>query len=75
MSERTKSLLIVDADEPVRDRLAGVVAGDFRVLRVASGEAAIQVLEKEDVELMLLDIRLPGIPGLDVLRIVKENFP
>ena len=75
MSDRPKTLLIVDADEISRDRIAAALAGDFRVLRVATGEAALQVMEKEDVDLMLLDVRLPGIHGLDLLKIVKENYP
>ena len=32
-------------------------------------------MEKEDVDLMLLDVRLPGISGFEVLKIVKENYP
>ena len=70
MSERPKTLLIVDADEAMRDRMAGAIAADLRVLRVATGEAALQVMDKEDVDLMLLDVRLPGIHGLDLLKIV-----
>ena len=46
----------------------------YRVLRVASGEAALPMLNSEDVDLMLLDVRLPGISGFEVLRIVKENY-
>ena len=42
---------------------------------VATGEAALQVMEKEDVELMLLDVRLPGISGFEVLKIARENYP
>jgi len=75
MSDRPKTLLIVDADEAMRDRMAGAVSADLRVLRVATGEAALQVMDKEDVDLMLLDVRLPGIHGLDLLKIVKENYP
>jgi DNA-binding NtrC family response regulator len=75
MSDRHKTLLIVDADEAMRDRMASAIASDVRVLRVATGEAALQVMEKEDVDLMLLDVRLPGIHGLDLLKIVKENYP
>ena len=44
------------------------------MLRVATGEAALAILNREDVDLMLLDVRLPGIDGFDVLRIVKENY-
>jgi DNA-binding NtrC family response regulator len=44
------------------------------VLRVSSGEAALPILNREDIDLMLLDVRLPGISGFEVLRIVKENY-
>jgi DNA-binding NtrC family response regulator len=39
-----------------------------------SGEAALPILSREDVDLILLDVRLPGISGFEVLRIVKENY-
>src|SRR5688500_892808 len=75
MSERRKSLLVVDDDEGMRDTLAAMLRREYRVLRVATGEAALQVMEKEDIDLMLLDVRLPGISGFEVLKIVKENYP
>jgi two-component system NtrC family response regulator len=75
MSDRTKTVLIVDHDEGMRDELGAILTRDYRVLRVATGEAALQVMEKEDVELMLLDVRLPGIGGFEVLKIARENYP
>jgi DNA-binding NtrC family response regulator len=75
MSERRKTLLIVDDDEGMRDTLTAVLKRDYRVLRVATGEAALQVMEKEDIDLMMLDVRLPGINGFEVLKITKENYP
>ena len=43
------------------------------MLTVSSGEAALALLKNEDVDLILQDIRLPGISGFDVLRIVKRT--
>ena len=74
MPERRKTVLIVDDDEGMRDTLAAVLRRDFRVLKAATGEAALQIMEKEDVDLMMLDVRLPGISGFEVLKIVKENY-
>jgi DNA-binding NtrC family response regulator len=74
MSQKPKTVLIVDDDEGMRDTLTAILKRDYRVLRVSTGEAALPVLNREDVDLMLLDIRLPGISGFEVLRIVKENF-
>ena len=75
MSDRRKTLLIVDDDEGMRDTLTAMLRRDFRVLRAASGEAALQMMEKEDVDVMLLDVRLPGISGFEVLKITRENYP
>src|SRR5213082_3657535 len=74
MTQKPKAVLIVDDDEGTRDTLTAILKRDYRVLRVASGEAALPVLNREDVDLMLLDVRLPGISGFEVLRIVKENY-
>jgi DNA-binding NtrC family response regulator len=75
MSDRRKTLLIVDNDEAMRESLTGVLRRDLRVLRAGTGEGALQMMEKEDVDLMMLDANLPGITGFEVLRIVKENYP
>jgi DNA-binding NtrC family response regulator len=74
MTHKPKTLLIVDDDEGMRDTLTAILKREYRVLRVSSGEAALPILNREDVDLMLLDVRLPGISGFEVLRIVKENY-
>jgi two-component system, NtrC family, response regulator AtoC len=75
MAERRKTLLIVDDDEGMRETLTAMLRRDYRVLRAATGEFALQIMEKEDVDLMLLDVRLPGISGFEVLKIARENYP
>ena len=74
MNPKPKAVLIVDDDEGMRDTLHAILRRDYRVVRAATGEAALAILNREDVDLMLLDVRLPGIGGFDVLRIVKENY-
>ena len=75
MAERRKSVLVVDGDAEVREPLAEALQHDYHVLRAATGEVALQLMEKHDVELMLLDMHLAGISGIEVLRITKENYP
>src|SRR5438477_1294112 len=74
MTHKPKTVLIVDDDAGMGDTLTAILKRDYRVLRVSSGEAALPVLNREDVDLILLDVRLPGISGFEVLRIVKENY-
>ena len=75
MKPKPKTVLVVDDDEGTRDTLAVILRADFKVLLSGSGESALALMEKEEIDLMLLDIRLPGINGFEVLKIVRENFP
>src|SRR5256885_4237663 len=74
MSHKPKTVLIVDDDEGMRDTLTAILKREYRVLGLSTGEPALPILNREDVDLMLLDVRLPGISGFEVLRIVKENY-
>src|SRR2546423_11046934 len=74
MSHKPKTVLIVDDDEGMRDSLTAILKREYRVLRVSSGEAALPILNPEDCDLGLLDVRRPGISGFEVVRIDKENY-
>ena len=74
MNPITKTLLVVDDDEGMRDTLHAILKRDYRVLMAVTGEEALTVLKKEDIDLILLDVRLPGINGLEVLKIARENY-
>jgi DNA-binding NtrC family response regulator len=73
MPPRPKTLLIVDDDEGMRETLAAVTKREYRVLVAASAEDALPLLRAEPVDLMLLDVRMPGMNGLELLRLVKEQ--
>jgi two-component system alkaline phosphatase synthesis response regulator PhoP len=69
-----KTILVVD-DEPgivtiVRDYLE---RGGFRVLTAADGETALRLARLERPNLMVLDLMLPGIDGLDIIRSLRSN--
>jgi DNA-binding NtrC family response regulator len=66
------TILIVDDDAAMRDALSEVVRDSGYDVRTArSGEAALGVLEDEPIDAMLLDLRMPGIDGLEVLRRIR----
>src|SRR6187431_820699 len=75
MSTKPKTLLIVDDDEGMRDTLTAILRREYTVLTAPTGEAGLETLARVDVDLMLLDVRLPNIGGLEVLRIAKEQYP
>jgi len=74
MTPKPKTILVVDDDEGMRDTIAAIFKRDYRILRASSGEAGLMVLHREDVDLVLLDVRLPGISGFEVLKIIRENY-
>jgi len=72
----TKTVLVVD-DEPdivLTVRLALELEG-YRVLSAGSGEDALELLERERPDIILLDLRLPGIDGFAVLERLARSTP
>jgi DNA-binding NtrC family response regulator len=69
-------ILIVDDEEVLRDVLQAVLVREgFDVLLAASGEEGLTVLDTEEVDLVILDMMLPGISGLETLRSIKDTHP
>lgn len=69
-------ILVVDDELIMRESLAGWLERDGHdVATAASGEEALKKLEHTRFEILLVDIRMEGITGLDVLKQVKENDP
>ena len=75
MSVRRKTVMLVDAVEEDRERLATPLRREYRVLRAASGEAALAAMERDEVDLVVSDVRLPGVTGFELLQIVRANYP
>jgi DNA-binding NtrC family response regulator len=75
MPSPRKTVMIVDADESTRERLARALRRDHHVLRAGSAEAGLGLIGKDGVDVVLADRTLPGVSGIDFLRIVRENYP
>jgi DNA-binding NtrC family response regulator len=70
------TVLIVDDDQSIRQTMEAIVrAAGIGSIAVDSGEEALKVLKKQTVNVMLLDVQMPGMSGLDVLRTVREQHP
>lgn len=71
-----KKILIVDDMPEIRAVLARCLAdGGFEFLEAGSGEEALEIARAGDPELVLLDVRLPGIDGFETLRLLKAAAP
>ena len=73
MAPGSKTVLIVDDDEGMRDTLTAILRREYRVLRASTGENGLAILDRENVDVVLLDVRMPGIGGFEVLRQIKES--
>lgn len=73
-SGRKKRILIVDDElEIVRALQRGLVAHGYEVLTAATGESALETVEQQRPDLLLLDLNLPGISGLDVCKQIRTQ--
>ena len=71
-----KTILVVDDEESICQSLKGILSDEgYEVLTAKSGEEALKMTEEEQPDLVLLDIWLPGIDGIDVLKTVKQEYP
>ncbi|HEV2988362.1 MAG TPA: sigma-54 dependent transcriptional regulator [Candidatus Angelobacter sp.] len=67
------SILVVDDERDIRESLRGVLEDEgYKVLLAESGEACIEQLKKRNCELVLLDVWLPGMDGLETLERIKQ---
>jgi CheY-like chemotaxis protein len=68
------TLLVVDDNAENRDVLARhLKTRGFQVLEAEDGQAALDTIEIEHVDLVLLDIMMPGLSGIDVLRVLRQQ--
>ena len=73
MTGAVPSLLITDDDCSFRETLRGVLEPQgFRTLIARDGEEALEIVRCQEVHLMLLDMHMPKLTGLETLRLVKQ---
>src|SRR6476646_1858113 len=76
MSESQKHLLLVEDEEPLREAIAEQLADHgYQVQQAGSGEEAIERLGDFAFDIIIADLRLPGIDGSAVVEAAVERYP
>jgi two-component system response regulator HydG len=71
-----KNILLVDDHKPFRDSLAKILGGEgFRVFPANDGEEALDILRKEFIHLVLTDLKMPKMDGVELLKVAKTIRP
>jgi CheY-like chemotaxis protein len=71
-----KQILIIDDDISIRHMLGRVLVSEgYGVVSAADGLAALQIIEHSEIDLVLLDLKMPGMSGRETLKVLKEKRP
>ncbi|MHC4735311.1 MAG: response regulator [Planctomycetota bacterium] len=74
MEKRT--VLFVDDEEKIlRSLKRGLMDEPYESLFANSGQEALEILKQKEVHVLVTDMRMPEMSGLDLLRIVKKEYP
>lgn len=71
---KKKTLLVVD-DEPIICQLCARALNNFDVIQAGDGREALNMVENHDVDMVLSDVMMPNMSGLDLLRTLKRQQP
>ncbi len=74
--ESSIHILVVDDEKIIRDGSSRILAKEgYAVITAGSGEEALERFDREPFDLILLDVKMPGIGGIETLRKLKEIDP
>jgi len=69
-------ILVIDDDEPTRDSVRAMLEpAGYQVIEAADGEDGIELYRQTQVDLVILDILMPGKEGIETIRELKRDYP
>ena len=67
-------ILVVDDEKEIRDLIEIYLKNDgYEVIKASCGAEALEIVSKEDIDLLVLDIMMPGIDGMELCRLIRKN--
>jgi two-component system, NtrC family, response regulator HydG len=75
-SNKKPRIFIIDDEESIRDSCSQVLAKEgFSVATSRHGKEALNILDDSEFDVILLDLKLPGVPGIKILNKIKNSYP
>ena len=72
----SRSILIIDDEKAIQESLKGALTDEgYRVNTASSGPEAIEILRSDKPDIILLDIWMSEMDGLETLKLIKNDFP
>ncbi len=75
MKPHNTTILIVEDDESMRDTIETLLKKEYRIIQTESGKEALKKLKENEVQIALIDIRLPDMRGTEILKTIKRERP
>ena len=73
MENLSKRVLVVDDDQGILDSFEVLLGEQYQLLKAENGFEALHILEHDPPQLMFLDIKMPGLNGMDVLKKLRKG--
>ena len=73
MGNLSKRILVVDDDQGILDSFEVLLGDRYDLVRAENGYEALRILEANPPHLMFLDIKMPGLDGIDILKRLQED--
>jgi len=73
MSNFIKRILVVDNDQGILDSFEVLLGDRYDLVKAENGYEALRILEDDPPQLVFLDIKMPGLDGIDVLKKIKRD--
>ena len=75
MKPHNTTILIVEDDEGMRDTIETLLKKEYRIIKAVNGKESLEKLKEDEVQIALIDIRLPDIRGTEILKTIKRERP
>ena len=69
------AILVVDDERGPRESLRMILSSDYRVITAENGTEALEVLRGDEIDLVTVDLNMPGIKGDQLVGIIRDEFP